>query len=325
MNETDINAYQPTRALHQRHMFNLMDYSAEDLYEILLYAAALKKRLQTKGSSPRTLKGRTVAIMLEGRCTRLRAALEQATHQLGGHALVLDRERCDLARNESVHDTARALAEYGIHAVVMRTAMQADLVDLAKYGNFSVVNGRTLDFDPIQALADYLTIYEQFGHLRGLKVCYLGTGNAVCHSLMIAGAKLGVHVAVCTPAEYAPHRDVTAYAAKFSDVKLTQDIPEAVHDADVIYTTEQFADGETEDPIKRAALAPYRATVPMFKTQTHADCIFLHPMPATRDAEATSNVVDAPYSQTTRQAGNLLHVSKALLSLLPSDKKAKKI
>lgn len=310
----DISMYKPKRRIEQKHLLNLKDYSATDIYEILYLAQKLKNAFR-RGKKQKLLKNKTLAMIFSTPSTRTRLAFETGVRQLGGHAIFLSDEDMQCSRGESMHDTAFVLSRYGIDGAVIRMPAQSDIEELAKYGNFPVINGLSDMFDPCQALADIFTVWETFGHLEGKKLAYFGDGNNTANSLMLAGAKTGMKVCVCSPEEYAPDADVVALARNFGDVTVTTDTEEAAADADVIYTDVFFSMGQKRDAKKEAALLPYQVNSKILHA-AQKDAVFMHCLPARRGEEVTESVIDSTHSIIYEQAENKLHAQKAIMCLL---------
>ena len=206
----DISQYRAKERINHKHLLTLMDYAPEDIFEIVSFGIKLK-HLYKKGVNKPLLKNKTLAMIFSKSSTRTRVSFEQGIRQLGGHALFLSASDIQLGRGETIHDTAKTLSRYGIDGVMIRTFLQSDVVELAKYGDFSVINGLTDDFHPCQALADIMTVYEVNGRLKGLKLAYSGDGNNVANSLILACAKTGVEI-VCLAQGYEPKPEVVKHA-----------------------------------------------------------------------------------------------------------------
>ncbi len=314
----DVSAYKPKGRIEHKHLLNLLDYSAFDIYEILYLAQDLKNAFH-RGKKHELLKGKTLAMIFSKSSTRTRVSFEMGMHQLGGHTLFLSSNDIQLGRGETIEDTARVLSRYGIDGVMIRTFLQSDVEALAKYGSFSVINGLTDDFHPCQALADIMTLTETFGRLNGLKLSYFGDGNNMAHSLMLAGAKTGMKVCICSPKGYEPNPEITAAAQKFGDVTVTNSVEEAAADADALYTDVFFSMGQAKDPKKEAALMPYQVNSDVLG-MAKKSAVFLHCLPAHRGEEVTESVIDSTHSVIFEQAENRLHAQKAVMCLLMGKK-----
>ena len=300
-----------------RHFLTGEELSPGELASLLEHAAELKRK--RGAGSRRSLAGRSVALLFERPSTRTRVSFEVGVAELGGHPVVLSGGELQLARGESVRDTALVLSRY-VHAIAARTGTHVTVEDLARHSAVPVINMLTPDHHPCQALADLLTLRERFESLDGLKVCYLGDGNNVSHSLMVLGAAAGVEVAVATPAELAPHPLVAqvagAGASSGGSVMLTEDVEAAVDGAHAVYTDVWVSMGDEEDADRRRELlAPYRLDEALL-ARAREDAVALHCLPAHVDEEITAGVLYGERSAVWDQAENRLHAQKALLELL---------
>lgn len=314
----DFSSYKPKGRIEHKHLLNLLDYSTTDIYEILALAESLKSDFH-RGKKHELLKGKTLAMIFSKSSTRTRVSFEMGMHQLGGHTLFLSSNDIQLGRGETIHDTACVLSRYGIDGVMIRTFKQSDVEELAKYGSFSVINGLTDDFHPCQALADILTLSETFGHLNGLKFAYFGDGNNMAHSLMLAGAKTGMNVYICSPEGFQPDPEITAAAQKFGNVVVTDSVEEAAEGADALYTDVFFSMGQQKDPAKEKALMPYQVNAKVL-SMANKDAVFMHCLPAHRGEEVTEDVIDSNHSIIFEEAENRLHAQKAIMCLLMGKK-----
>jgi ornithine carbamoyltransferase len=254
--------------------------------------------------SSRALAGRSVALIFNRPSTRTRVSFETGVHELGGHPLVLREGELQLSRGESPRDTALLLSRI-VHAVGIRTGAHAEVEELARHASIPVVNMLTRDHHPCQALADLMTLRERFGRLEGLKLAYVGDGNNVARSLLIAGRLAGVDVVVASPPELAlPEVERVA-------------LEEAVRGANALYTDVwlSMGDDEAEGERKRALLAPYRLDEQLL-ARASDDAIALHCLPAHPGEEITAGVLYGERSAVWDQAENRLHAQKALLELL---------
>ncbi len=184
-----------------KHLISLSDWTSEEIVEVLDLADRLKYENKNRIAHNHYLRGKTLGMIFSKSSTRTRVSFEVGIHQLGGYALYLNASDIQLGRGETIHDTARTLSRY-LDGIMIRTYKQKDVEDLAAYGDIPVINGLTDELHPCQILADLMTIREKKGKLKGLKLCYVGDGNNVAHSLMIGCAKTGVDISVATPEEY---------------------------------------------------------------------------------------------------------------------------
>ena len=314
----DVSSYKPKGRIEHKHLLNLLDYSAADIYEILHLSNSLKTAFH-RGKKHELLKNKTLAMIFTKSSTRTRVSFEMGIKQLGGNSLFLSSNDIQLGRGETIHDTACVLSRYGIDGVMIRTFKQSDVEELAKYGSFSVINGLTDDFHPCQALADIFTLYETYGQLNGVKLAYFGDGNNMAHSFMLAGAKTGMNVCICAPKGFQPNPEITEAAQKFGNVTVTDNVEEAATDADALYTDVFFSMGQAKDPAKEKALMPYQVNAKVLG-MAKKDAVFMHCLPAHRGEEVTEDVIDSTHSIIFQEAENRLHVQKAVMCLLMGKK-----
>lgn len=270
------------------------------------------------------LAGRSVALVFEKNSTRTRTSFEAGVFAIGGHPITLDSTSSQLSRGETLEDTARVLSRY-CAAIVWRTSGHERLTAVASAATVPVVNALTDDFHPCQALADLLTLRECFGDLRGRVLTYLGDGNNMASSLLLAGAIAGLHVRVGAPEGYAPDPAVVARAAELADaaggsVRVTADPADAADGADALYTDVWTSMGqEAADPeearARVAALTPYAVDAAALG-RAAPGAVVLHCLPAHRGEEIAAEVLDGGASRVWDQAENRLHVQKALLAHL---------
>jgi len=296
-----------------RHFLTGEELTSAELTSLLDRAVELKAdRL-----SSRALEGKSVALVFEHPSTRTRVSFEVGVVELGGHPVVLRGGELQLSRGESVRDTALVLSRF-VQAICVRTGPHAVVEEMATYADVPVVNMLTADHHPCQALADLLTLRERFGELEGLKLAYVGDGNNVAHSLMVLGAKAGMHVAVATPAALAPRpaRQVAGEQGA-GRVTVTTDPAEAAEGAAALYTDVWVSMGDDGDSAgqRRALLAPYRLDEVLME-HARDDAVALHCLPAHPGEEITEEVLYGESSAVFDQAENRLHAQKALLELL---------
>ena len=300
----------------KRDFLSVDDVSPEELAALLDGADRHKADRRPRA----TLAGRTVALVFEKPSTRTRVSFEVAVHELGGYPLPLSGSELQLGRGETMEDTATVLSRY-VHAIVLRTFAQENLERLAKAGTVPVVNALSDYSHPCQALADLQTIRERRNRLTGLRLAYLGDGNNVAHSLLFAGAKMGMHVVVATPSGYEPIPQVVRRATEIAagtggSVELTHDPSVAAKDADVLYTDVWASMGKELEHGERALIfKPYQLSTDIMAVAS-PDVVVLHCLPAHRGEEIAAEVMDGPNSAVFDQAENRLHTQKALLSWL---------
>jgi ornithine carbamoyltransferase len=314
-----------------RHFLGIDDLATSELLELLDRAARLKADRAAalfEGRSPVTdvLHGRSVALVFEKPSMRTRASFEVAVHELGGKALPMWDAEIGLGRRETVADTGAVLSRY-VQAIVIRTFGQDRIEALAEASDVPVVNALTDLEHPCQALADLQTLMEVHGDLHGRTLAYVGDGNNVAHSLLLAGAKVGLSVRVGHPEGYAPDETILARARELADasgarILTTSDPHEAVADADAVYTDVWASMGQEDEAGERAEVfAPFQVTADLLG---HAgdDAVLLHCLPAHRGEEVAADVIDGPAARVFDQAENRLHAQKALLAMLLSDGEA---
>ncbi len=306
-------------SLSGRDILCLQDFEREEI-ETILKTAEMMKIWNKIGKPHRVLEGKTLGMIFQKPSTRTRVSFEVGIYQLGGYGLYLNAQDLQLRRGETIADTARVLSRY-VDGIVARVYAHRDIEALAKYGSIPVINALSDFSHPCQALADYQTILEKKGRIQGVKVVYVGDGNNVAHSLMIAGTKLGADVVVATPEGYEPDERVIKWAEKNAaesggSFELFHDPVKAVKDADVIYTDVWASMGqEAEAEERRKIFRPFQVNKDLVK-HAKPDYIFMHCLPAHRGEEVTDEVVDSPNSVVFDEAENRLHAQKAVMALV---------
>ncbi|EFV78864.1 ornithine carbamoyltransferase [Cytobacillus pseudoceanisediminis] len=300
-----------------KDFLTLADFSSEEIKGLLEKAKQLKEA-HLQGAETPSLKGKILGMIFEKSSTRTRVSFEAGMLQLGGHALYLNSQDLQLGRGESIADTAKVLSQY-VDAIMIRTFSHAKIQELAHHADIPVINGLTDLYHPCQALADLLTIEEKNGELKGQNLVYVGDGNNVAHSLMIASAKMGVNITIACPIGYEPDNFVLQQSQEFAEqsgskVKITSNPEEAVANADAIYTDVWTSMGQEDENEQRLKdFADYQVNEYLVQ-KAKKDYVFLHCLPAHRGEEVTAEVIDGNNSAVFQQAGNRLHVQKAILS-----------
>ncbi|QOT09840.1 ornithine carbamoyltransferase [Paenibacillus sp. JNUCC32] len=306
-------------SLKGRDMIELDEYSTEEI-QFLLDSAIEIKRKQKNGEVYQPLKGKTIGLIFEKSSTRTRVSFEAGMFQLGGHALFLSKNDIQLGRGEPISDTAQVMSRY-LDGLMIRTFGHDNVVNLAKYASIPVINGLSDMAHPCQVLADLQTVLEHKGKLKGLKMAFIGDGNNMAHSLLIGGAKMGMHVAVASPKGYEAEASIVKLSEEIAaqtggKITITQDPLEAAKDADVIYTDVWASMGFEEEQAQReAAFADYQVNEELVKA-AKPDYLFLHCLPAHRGEEVSEGVIDGANSVIFDQAENRLHAQKALMVAL---------
>lgn len=306
-------------SLRGRDFLTVNDFTREELREFLEFAKMLKAQ-QKEGTAHPLLYGKTLGMIFQKSSTRTRVSFEVGMYQLGGHALFLSASEMQIGRGEPVKDTARVLSRY-LDGIMLRTFDHGEVQELAEFADIPVINGLTDYLHPCQAMADLLTVMEHKGKLEGLTFAYVGDGNNMAHSLMLACSKMGLNVTVGCPAGYQPAPEIVA-ATKANaiisgtSVLVTEDPLEAVRGADVLYADVWTSMGQEAESAERLrVLAPYQLNEKLLKAAAQ-DAIVMHCLPAHRGEEITEAVIEGAQSVVFDQAENRLHAQKAVLAKL---------
>ena len=308
-----------SESLKGRHFTRVANWRGDELLQTLDLADDLKDR-QRRRDEHRLLAGRTLGMIFQKPSTRTRVSFEVGIYQLGGIGLYLSASDLQLGRGETIRDTATVLSRY-VDGIMIRTFAQADVDELAEHADVPVINGLTDEFHPCQALADVMTIRERFGRLEGIRVTYLGDGNNVCHSLMVACAKLGMRFTAATPPGYEPSEEVVGWARAAAEdsggsVELVSDPRAAAEGAAVLYTDVWTSMGQEAERERRLAdLRGYGIDRDMLRLAGDG-AVVLHCLPAHYGEEISEEVAYGPQSAIWDQAENRLHAQKALLALI---------
>jgi ornithine carbamoyltransferase len=305
--------------LKGRDFTKVSDWGRDDLLAVLDLADRLKEAQQA-GEEHRLLPGRTLAMIFQKPSTRTRVSFEVGIYQLGGSGLYLAAGDLQLGRGETIRDTATVLSRY-VDAIMIRTFAQADVEALAEHASVPVINGLTDEAHPCQALADLMTVRERLGRLKGVRIAYLGDGNNVCASLMVAAAKLGLGFVAATPEGYDPapaavERAREAAAGTGGSVELVRDPQEAARGAEVLYTDVWTSMGQEDERERRLRDLRGYAVDEAALALAGPDAIVLHCLPAHYGEETTESVLYGPQSAVWDEAENRLHSQKALMALV---------
>jgi len=298
----------------KKDFLSVRDLSGEEILETFRLASDMKAHPEKYSSA---LKGKTLAMIFEKPSLRTRVTFDVGIQQLGGYSVPLLPMEISLGKRESVYDVAKNL-ERMVQGIMIRTFAHQIVLDLAKHASVPVINALTDYSHPCQAMADYFTIQEIKGELRGLKVCFVGDGNNVVHSLMFTGARLGVNVTVACPAGYEPNRVALQQASEDSKatgakIEVLRDPLQGVKNADVIYTDVWASMGqESEAEARKLVFHPYQVNTDLM-AGAKSDAIFMHCLPAHRGDEVTDEVIDSASSVVFQEAENRLHAQKALM------------
>jgi ornithine carbamoyltransferase len=312
-----------TDSLRGRSVLSDASLGPEERVAILDTADVLK-RLRKDGIGHPWLAGKTMGMIFQHPSTRTRTAFQAGMEQLGGQAIFLGAQDLQLKRGETIEDTAAIFSRY-VDAVAARIADPADLIQFARGATVPVFNALTSVDHPLEALSDVFALRAHFGSLRGLTFAYLGDGNNVCHSLMLAMAAAGVNVHIACPPQFGPDPHIVPQAQAVASqtgaqIRFYGSANEAVRGADAVYTDIHESMGEQENPRKLMALAPYRVTQEVMQ-RAKPEAVFMHCLPLRRGQEVEPEVADGPQSIIFDQAEARLHVHKAvLLQVLHGDR-----
>jgi ornithine carbamoyltransferase len=311
----------PARQAVPSHFLTLDAFDASGLQALLDLSERFKRDLQLARNA---LAGGRIGLIFHKPSTRTRVSFEAAAWRLGMLPIALRPDELQLGRGETIPDTARTLSRY-LDAIVIRTFSQASVEELAEHASIPIINALTDDHHPCQALADVLTLREEFGHLAGLRVAFVGDGDNVAHSLIQAAALTGFELRVATPEAYEPATAVVGAARHLGrvtggEIVLTGDPREAVRGADAVYSDVWTSMGhEAEQEARLKAFAGYRVDAALMAL-AEPGAIFMHCLPAHRGEEVTDEVMDGPASRVWPQAENRMHTEAALLyALLTGD------
>ena len=299
--------------LKTKDLLTLAELTPKEFVGLIDESIKLKKELKKGGNKP-ILKNKTLTMIFQKPSTRTRVSFEIGMYQLGGHAVNLSSNDMQLSRGESVEDTAKTLSRYT--NCIMARVYEHDLLEkLAKHATVPVINGLSDTFHPCQILADFMTIKEKKKKLKGLKIAWIGDGNNVCNSMVYGAALAGTNMSIATPKGFEPNKNVVSQAKKSTNIELTTDPFVATKNADVI-VADTFSSIHNLDKKRLQKFLPkYQVNDKLMKS-AKKDAIFLHCLPAKREQEVTSSVIDGSQSVVWDEAENRLHTQKALLAAL---------
>ena len=299
-----------------KHLLSIRGLETGEIQGLFKKARELRERHRL-GKTYQPLLGKTLGMIFYKPSTRTRVSFEVAMFQLGGHALYLNAEDIQIGRGETLADTARVLSGY-VDAVLIRTFSQGDLEEFARHSSVPVINGLTDQAHPCQVLADLFTVGEHFGRLEGLKFAYVGDGNNVAHSWLLAAGRLGLHLSLATPKGYGPREEVQKEVLALSKksgarVEVGTDPVEAARGAHVLYTDTWVSMGNEAQRSKRLKdFQGYRIDETLL-AMADPKAIVMHCLPAHRGEEISAAAMDGPQSVIFQEAKNRLHVQKAIL------------
>ena len=298
----------------KKDFLSVRDLSREGILEVFKLASDMKAHPEKYSSA---LRGKTLAMIFEKPSLRTRVTFDVGIQQLGGYSVPLLPMEISLGKRESVYDVAKNL-ERMVQGIMIRTFAHRIVLDLAEHASIPVINALSDYSHPCQAMADYFTVQEAKGKLQGLKLCFVGDGNNVAHSLLFGGARLGVNVTIACPAGFEPKPEALRQAlddakATGAKIEVVRDPVQGVKNADVVYTDVWASMGqESEAEARKLTFRPYQVNEALM-ANAKSDAVFMHCLPAHRGDEVTDEVIDAPSSVVFQEAENRLHTQKALM------------
>ncbi len=314
--------FNPLKNMKGKDFLTLNNFSQLEIKTLLDLAIDIKQECKV-GKQSAYLPGKTLGMIFEKPSTRTRVSFETGIYQLGGMGMFLNKNDLQLARKEPIKDTARVMSSY-LDGLMVRTFGHEMLEELAEYANIPVINGLTDTYHPCQVMADLLTVTEEFGKLKGVKMAYLGDGNNMANSLLIGGAKMGMEVAIGCPADNMPDKNIVAQAKKLAadsggKIIITDNPKEAIQGSQVLYTDVWVSMGDEinskEEVLQK--FQPYQINEEAVK-QADDSAIVMHCLPAHRDEEITESVLEGNKSKVFQQAENRLHAQKSIMTAIMS-------
>ena len=294
--------------MHKRDFLSIVDFSSDELTELLNRARRLKV-----GEDHSRLTGKSLAMIFRKNSTRTRISFEVGMTQLGGHALFISDHDSQIGRGEPIHDTAKVLSRY-VDGIMIRTFGHEEVEELSRHSSVPVINGLSDLLHPCQVVADLQTVAEEFGpNYPERTVAWIGDGNNMANSWLNAAYRLGFSVRLACPEGYDPDPSIFKRAEETADILLTRDPFEAVQGADVVTTDVWASMGQEEEARERMGAFAGFSVDDALMGQAIPDAIFLHCLPAHRGEEVSSSVIDGTQSRIFNEAENRLHAQKAIL------------
>ena len=315
--QSDTAFSEASRRLEGRDLCSVADFSVDEIAAVMELAHTVKAHPEDFRDA---LDAKQMVLFFEKASLRTRLTFEAGINTTGGNAIFVDQTQSPLGEREPLADVARNLERW-MNIIVLRTYSHETITELAAYSRVPVINALSDLEHPCQALADFMTLEERFGSAEGLNVAYVGDGNNVCHSLMLTAAQLGAHIRVASPKGYSPKLEIIHKAIEISEttggsITLLADPAKAVAGAHAVYTDVCTSMGSEHEATKRAPVfKPYQVNEALM-AQADADAVFMHCLPAHRNAEVTDAVLDGPQSIVFDQAENRLHAQKAIVLML---------
>jgi len=298
--------------MEENNLVSIANLAADDIWQLINSAIKLKQRGRSS-----VLSGQTLALLFVKPSLRTRVSFDVAMQQLGGHTIYLSENEVGLGEREPVSDVARVLSRY-VNAIVARTFSHTSVQVLAQYATVPVINGLSNEEHPCQALSDLLTIYEKKGRLRGITTAFIGDGNNVAHSLLLAASLTGMNFRIASPDGYRVEDKILAVGHRLaqssgSEILLTEEPGDAARNADIIYTDVWTSMGqEAEVESRKHNFATYQVDSGLLAL-AGKDALLMHPLPAHHGEEVAEGIIDSPQSVVFDQAENRLHMQKAIL------------
>ena len=299
--------------LKTKDLLTLSELTTKEFLGLIDSSIKLKKELEKNTNKP-ILKNKTLTMIFQKPSTRTRVSFEIGMLQLGGHAINLSSNDMQLSRGESVEDTAKTLSRYS-DCIMARVYEHKLLEKLSKHASIPVINGLSDSFHPCQILADFMTIKEKKKKFKGLKIAWIGDGNNVCNSMIYGAALSGIDMSIATPKGFEPEKTVVSESKKLTNIELTTDPFIATKNADVV-VTDTYSSIHNSDPKRMKKFLPKYQVNSKLMSNAKPNTIFLHCLPAKREQEVTSSVIDGSQSVVWDEAENRLHAQKALLAAL---------
>ncbi len=315
--QSDTAFQEACKRLHGRDLCSVADLSVSEMAALMELTHAVKTHPEDFRDA---LRAKQMVLFFEKASLRTRLTFEAAINRLGGNAIFVDQTQSPLGERESIPDIARNVERW-MDVMVLRTYSHGTITEMAASSRIPVINALSDLEHPCQAIADFFTIEEHFGSVEGLRFAYIGDGNNVCHSLILTAVQLGAHCTVATPKGYGPALDIIHKAMEIGEVTggsitLMQDATKAVEGAHAIYTDVCTSMGFEHEATKRAPIfKPYQVNEDLMR-RAETDAVFMHCLPAHRNAEVTDAVLDGPQSIVFDQAENRMHAQKAILLML---------
>lgn len=296
--------------LKTKNLLTLWELSKSELAKLIDESIKFKKEFKKRNSKD-LLKNKTLAMIFLKPSTRTRVSFEVGMFQLGGHSINLPSSDMQLSRGEAIEDTAKTLSRY-TDCILARVYEHDTVKKIAENSSIPVINGLSDSFHPCQIIADFMTIKEKKGKLKGLKICWIGDGNNVCNSMMYGAALTDMKMSVATPKGYEPDKAVIKEAKKQTEIDITTDPNKAIKNADIV-VTDTFSSIHNKDPKRIEKFIPKFQVTSTLMKKSNSNSIFMHCLPAKRGQEVTSEVIDGSQSVVWDEAENRLHSQKALL------------